>query len=96
MNRLLNGEKLIPLTKVHSKVDWVPDQHIATWYRWVNVGLRSGTVRLEAVRVGSKLCTTEPALKRFFERLSHAEANPTDVNLTAHDRAEDLLVTAGF
>ena len=46
---------------------------LPTIYRWVEVGLldRSGhRVKLEAAKIGGTICTTEPALKRFFAKVN--------------------------
>src|SRR5688572_4003860 len=42
--------------------------HISTLIRWAKHGI--GGIRLETIRVGSTLCTSEPAILRFFERLT--------------------------
>src|SRR5690349_20185901 len=42
--------------------------HPSTIYRWAIRGVRG--VRLEAVRVGVTVCTTEGALQRYFTRLA--------------------------
>lgn len=68
-----SSETPIPLGQVH-KIKWLPLRrrgckiHTSTVFRWVQQGLRG--VRLEALRVGGTLCTSEAALKRFFAKLS--------------------------
>ena len=63
-------ESPIPLSDV-SKLEWLPRRqtgreiHVATILRWVKFGLAG--VRLEAVRIGATLCTSEPALRRFSD-----------------------------
>ena len=42
--------------------------HKSTAFRWANPGVRG--IRLEVLRIGGTLCTTVPALQRFFERLT--------------------------
>jgi len=42
--------------------------HLSTWYRGASRGLRG--VRLETVRVGGTLCTSLPAIQRFFDALA--------------------------
>ena len=42
--------------------------HVATLYRWASRGLRG--VKLETIQIGGTLCTSVPALQRFFEALS--------------------------
>lgn len=52
--------------------------HVATLYRWANVGLHG--VRLETVQIGGHRYTSKEALGRFFQALTvRAEATP------AHD-----------
>ncbi len=69
-------EPPIPLGQVN-KLPWLPRRrrgrkiHTSTVFRWVQVGLRG--IRLEAIRVGGTRCTSEAALRRFFERLSAAD-----------------------
>ncbi|MGC9261584.1 MAG: DUF1580 domain-containing protein [Phycisphaerae bacterium] len=45
-------------------------QHLATWHRWVNPGLRG--VRLEVIQIGGTACTSREAVQRFFAALSEA------------------------
>jgi hypothetical protein len=58
-------------------LEWLPRRqtgreiHVATILRWVKFGLAG--VRLEAVRIGATLCTSEPALRRFFAALTAAD-----------------------
>jgi len=47
--------------------------HVNTIYRWHHLGVRG--VRLEAARIGGRLCTSCEALQRFTDALS--EARPT-------------------
>jgi len=69
-------ETPLPLEQV-PKISWLPRRRHgrkidkSTLFRWVQHGLRG--VRLEALRVGGTLCTSEAALKRFFARLSAAD-----------------------
>lgn len=48
--------------------------HLSTVIRWAKTGVRG--VRLEALRVGGTLCTSEQALQRFFERLARPGPSP--------------------
>jgi hypothetical protein len=71
-------EPLYPLAEV-IRGRWFPPSrggkslHYSTLIRWILKGVR-GTdgsfVRLEAVRCGSKWCTTRAAAQRFIERLT--------------------------
>ena len=74
-----------------------------TVYRWATNGCRAanGTrVKLETVRVGSRLLTSEPALERFVLRLSetseqnHSARSPTAAR-RASSRADAELAAAG-
>jgi hypothetical protein len=53
--------------------NWVPQgvHSISTLWRWANKGLmdQSGTrIKLEVIRIGRKVMTSQKALQRFFER----------------------------
>ena len=86
----------IPLIQV-SKLTWIPRRrrgrklHISTVFRWVRPGVRG--VRLECIRFGGTLCTSEPALKRFLAALSAndplcAPAAPPPPTPAARERAK--------
>jgi hypothetical protein len=73
------NEKLLTITEaaaicppVHGK----KPHHVTVW-RWLKFGLEG--VKLEHVRVGRNVCTTEGALNTFF----HALANASQVNQTS-------------
>ena len=57
---------------------WIPRRrrgrklHYSTVYRWYQRGVRD--VRLEAIRIGGTMCTSEAALTRFFNRLAEIDA----------------------
>ncbi len=85
------------------KITWLPGRrsgsrlNVSTVFRWCQIGCRGQ--RLEAIRIGGALCTSEAALKRFFARLtdptkpgSMTPAQRSKQN--AKDEAE--LVKAGF
>lgn len=44
--------------------------HASTLYRWATRGL--GGVRLEVIRVGGTLCTSQAALQSFFQELTES------------------------
>ncbi len=73
----LKSERLIPFGEV-PRLPWMPSRrrgrklHIATVHRWFHHGLHG--VRLEAIRVGGTLCTSEEALQRFFDQLTRTSA----------------------
>jgi Protein of unknown function (DUF1580) len=58
-----------------SKLPWLPQRrrgqrlHVATVFRWAQRGIHGH--RLEYVQLGGCKVTTEAALRRFFERLTH-------------------------
>jgi hypothetical protein len=56
--------------------------HASTVFRWITVGVRGG-VRLECLRIGRRLCTTEAALARFFH-----EAASTPMPVPPHPRID--------
>jgi hypothetical protein len=70
-------ETPIPLAQV-PRIKWLPKRpHLATIHRWVLKGIRG--VRLEVLRVGGTLCTSEARLVAFFEKLTstdHSDARP--------------------
>ena len=53
---------------------WLPGRragsrlNVSTVFRWVQRGCRGQ--KLETIRIGGALCTSEEALKRFFSRLT--------------------------
>lgn len=69
-------EPPIPLNQVPN-LSWIPRRrrgrklHPSSAYRWFRHGIRG--VRLEGIRIGGTLCTSEAALTRFFERLAGLE-----------------------
>ena len=94
---LLDGQRLLRLTDIERELPWVPRQHVSTWYRWATEGLRDGQVKLSAIRVGSKLCTTEAAVRAFLQQLNGAPPAPAQKSQQdAHRKAEAVLKSAGF
>ena len=83
-------EAPIPLTQVPTTVRWLPRRragkkpNIATIFRWAQRGLRG--VRLETLRVGGTLCTSEEALKRFFQHLT----GPTETSRLSKQRQREI------
>lgn len=69
--------------------------HTSTLFRWTRDGVRGG-IRLEAVRIGRKLCTSREALDRLFHALHDAPApesapkTPTVRARTAKQRNRDI------
>lgn len=79
--------------------------HISTLYRWSLSGLRSkdrAVVRLEVVKVGGSICTSQEALQRFFDRLTGDTTVVTPPTPTTRERlrqiqeAEELCRRAGI
>jgi hypothetical protein len=59
----------------------------STGFRWHTKGLRG--VRLEAIRIGGRLCTSREALRRFFDALTRAEADGSTKATGPAERAQD-------
>jgi hypothetical protein len=73
----------------------------ATLWRWSAHGLKARgghTIRLETIRIGGTVCTSEEALARFFRALSADEEEgglaPAQTQTTA--AAERILDAAGI
>jgi uncharacterized protein DUF1580 len=71
--------------------------NFSTIYRWALHGVRG--VRLETIRIGATLCTTEAAIVRFIERLSNPDRpqdapTPSEIR-RQHESAEKRLAAAG-
>jgi len=53
--------------------------HPSVVFRWCTRGLKAGDgsiVRLEAIKAGSALCTSRPAIERFFAELTARSGLP--------------------
>jgi hypothetical protein len=48
--------------------------NVATVYRWIKKGVRG--VKLEGIRIGGSLYTSQEALQRFAERLTNRTSAP--------------------
>ncbi|MFO0905695.1 MAG: DUF1580 domain-containing protein [Pirellulales bacterium] len=68
--------------------------HSSTLARWARKGLRG--VKLEVVRMGGVLCTSEAALLRFFAALEQAAGTSTTTRPQSRvrDAAQDRLIEA--
>jgi hypothetical protein len=96
-------EVLIPFRDVPS-IRWIPRRrgarklHFSTVFRWFNPGVRG--VRLEAIRAGGTLCTTEAALARFFAALAGTVSENSVASVTTQPqqskRIERELDDAGL
>jgi len=104
-------ENLLPLSEI-PKLTWLPRRrggkrpHQATIFRWVQKGVKAqdgAIVRLQAWRCGTTLCTTQKALRQFFDMLSDHDPmlaremprSPT-ARKRADSRAERDLEAAGI
>ena len=80
-------ERPIPLSQV-PKLKWLPNRpHVATIFRWVQRGIRG--YRLEVLRVGGTLCTSEARLLAFFERITNMSNSPVTTVTTSAARRRD-------
>lgn len=95
----IHTEHLFPLSKIG---DHAPrgrqgkKLHASTGFRWASAGLRGH--RLETVRIGGTLYTSQEALQRFADRLSDAEPAPTprpDSRRRAAEQADRALQAMG-
>jgi hypothetical protein len=100
----LPSENLIPLRKaaehrlLRAKTRGGRALNFSTIWRWAMHGVRG--VKLETVRVGSTLCTSEQAIIRFIERLTAGPALAREAPLPSqireqHAAAERALTEAG-
>jgi hypothetical protein len=100
------SEELIPLTRVPA-LHFVPRRrhgkklNQTTVFRWANPGVRG--VRLETIRFGGTLCTTQSALLEFFRRLTPGSDMPSSPPLRtpgqrqrAHGRSDKRVTAAGM
>jgi hypothetical protein len=80
---MLNQETLISLTQAAARFPGhrgAERLHPATLTRWILRGVKAldgRRVKLEALRVGSRWLTSEPALQRFADALSAPPASST-------------------
>jgi Protein of unknown function (DUF1580) len=68
--------------------------HVATLHRWATDGLRG--VVLETLQCGGSLCTSMPALQRFFERLSAQRTSQPSLSTPIRADVEAALDAEGF
>lgn len=68
--------------------------HPSTLYRWATSGLRG--IRLETLKVGGTLCTSQGALQRFFEALSGECSADAALPLTDQTDVEAHLEAEGI
>ena len=103
----IQSETLLSLTDATKALPRIDGKrpHISTLWRWCRKGLRG--VRLEYVRVGHRVCTSQAALSRFTNNLAAAddtpEARPLSIPISNDNtraasisRAELILARAGI
>ena len=72
--------------------------HVATLYRWASAGIRG--IRLETLKLGGRIVTSEEALQRFADRCSSADpirkAHSSRKRRREIERAKEELDRAGI
>lgn len=69
-----NNERKLTLAQAAASCSTKPDP--ASVWRWCRKGIKTSggrRVRLEHVRVGGRIYTTEPAMERFFAAVAAAD-----------------------
>jgi hypothetical protein len=85
------NDPLIPLTQVPARIQWLPHRrrgratHPTTILSWAKAGVAG--IKLETVRVGGTLCTTETAVREFLQAVTEAESG------TASDPAPNAVAS---
>ena len=106
----LKREKVRPILSICRQIapKYEIDIHPCTVWRWIQKGVRG--VRLEHIRVGRRILTSDEAVERFFFALAEADkipaSSPSKLNQTtlhadvnramALERADEVLVKAGL
>lgn len=69
----LRDEPLLSLTEAANTIPQIDGKrpHPSTIFRWMTDGVRGG-IRLEFIRLGRRICTTEGAINRFINALADA------------------------
>lgn len=90
-NLLEDGQELLPVAKAAKNHKAFASVHPATVQRWARKGInRNGrVVKLESLRVGSSLCTTQAALDRFLTALNESEGETAPAPRTPNQRRRD-------
>ena len=72
----LRNEKLLSLTDAARAVPAIDGRrpHTSTIWRWCRRGIRG--IRLEYLRLGHRVVTSEAAIGRFAQRLAEADTPP--------------------
>jgi hypothetical protein len=96
----MQNETIIPLHRAR-KLPWLKGRSggqldIGTIRRWALRGVRG--VKLETLRIGGSVCTSEQAVVRFVERLSNPDAPhlPSHQHRRAATDADRRLDAAGI
>jgi hypothetical protein len=96
-------ETPIPLADVPRTVPWLKRPggkapHVSSVFRWTLRGIRGH--KLEVLRIGGTLCTSENALKRFFNAITDAGTATPRVGRPSSkkrvERAKAELAAAGI
>ena len=86
----IRNENVISLAQA-AKLKWLPRRrkgcrpHVATFYRWCQRGIRGE--KLESIRCGGTICTSEAAILRFFDRLSARDGLERDASFPSRERS---------
>ncbi|HWA99290.1 MAG TPA: DUF1580 domain-containing protein [Pirellulales bacterium] len=100
---MIDPDSLIPLADLPALIPQRDGRkvHVASTYRWVKRGI--GGIRLRAVQVGGRRCTTKEWLSEFFAALSERsglEQAPPPRSPARRDReharADAALAAAGW
>ena len=81
---MITNERLLDCTEARNHIPrrrGAARIHPSTVHRWMRRGIRARSghrIRLECLRVGSRLLTSEEALTRFFEEVAKADAEYFD------------------
>lgn len=93
-----NREKLISLKDATKRVPALDGKviHAGSVWRWCRRGMRG--VRLEYVRCGRRIATSEEALHRFFEAVAQTDETSVDLATTGAgtDAASSELAERGL
>lgn len=95
----LQDENLIPLGEATAILPRRNGKrlHVSTLHRWTSRGVRG--VRLETLRLGGLLMTSQEALQRFTDRLagsSHRRSNKSPSRAREIQKADSELTAVGI
>ena len=81
-----------PLTFAQASRRLPHHPHPSTLWRWYHQGVRG--VKLEAVRLGGRLLTSQEALERFAARLAAVDAIPAGADAPSLSRQDRAVAVA--